>query len=103
MCCAVGSWLHCISTRRKLGYRADEVSALQAALPSAPTPDKQAVQDKAVWYTTIGRLLVDPSVGSFARLWGATATTVLDGVAQQMTEELCGLQTQVDRCALCFD
>lgn len=78
------------------------MSALQAALPKAPSPDKQAVQNKAMWYTTIGRLLVDPFVGPFAQVWGGTATTVLDAVAQQMTDDLCGLQTQVDRCAICL-
>lgn len=71
---------------------------VQAALPSAPSADQQPVQNKAMWYTTIGRLLVHPSVSWFSRLLGASESTVLDGVALQMTEELCGLQMQLDRC-----
>lgn len=70
---------------------------VQAALPSAPAPEKQSVQNKAIWYTTLGRLLVPPSVGWFLRISGATTTAKLAGVAQQMTEELCGLQVQIDR------
>lgn len=72
-------------------------SVTQAVLPSAPS--KQAVQNKAIWYTTVGRLLVEPPISWLSRLRGSTVATTLDAASQQMTEELCGLQMQLDRCA----
>eukprot|EP00892_Ulva_mutabilis_P010295 jgi/Ulvmu1/7638/UM038_0065.1 len=72
-------------------------ASIQAVLPGAPSPDKQAVQNKAIWYTTLGRLLEEPRVGWLSRLWGSTTTSVLDAAARHMTEELCGLQMLLDR------
>ena len=66
---------------------------LQDALPNAPPPSKQTVKNVALWYSTLGRLLEHPE--KLRRGQGLPAA--LDDVAQDMTEDLCGLQTRIDR------
>jgi hypothetical protein len=69
------------------------LTVLQNALPNAPPPDKQTVRNVAMWYTTLGRLLDHPE----KLRKGAGLPEALDAAAQDMTEELCGLQTRIDR------
>lgn len=67
--------------------------SVQNALPKAPPPSQQTVKDLTLWYTTLGRLLEQPE-----RLpKGSGLPDALDAVAQDMTEDLCGLQTSIDR------
>jgi hypothetical protein len=84
---------------------AEGLSDLQAALPRAPPPEHQTVQNLAIWYTTLGRLLDSPQHqnGLFGRLFGGAH--LAESAVQTMTKALCGLETTMDRLwyALEFD
>ncbi len=80
-------------------------ASLRHALPRAPAPSKQAIQEPAMLHTTIARLLAParrPAAG--ARQGGGPGeevaagvlTAELTGVAVALTDELCGLEALFD-------
>ena len=70
---------------------------MQDALPNAPPPEQQTVRSLPIWYTTLGRLLDVPSVSWASATQAVSGPHVVETAAQRMTDELCGLQTVVDR------
>lgn len=96
------------------GEPQDLRASLRHALPRAPDPSKQAVQEPTILHTTIARMLAPArrpvhggghgrggvGGGGAGAGWEEVGVEALgrelEGVAEALTDELCGLETTFD-------